>query len=156
MSALEATLGIPIVGTVLLMSLFGRTINIVSLAGMAFAVGMVVDNSIVVLENIDTWRRREANVARAAIEGTREVWGAILASTLTTAAVFVPIISWQDEVGELLRDIAIAVSTAVFVSLIVSVVVAKQLGGVVALEGGGELVQPLEQLCGGLVGQLGR
>ncbi len=118
---------ISIVGTVLLMSLFGRTINIVSLAGMAFAVGMVVDNSIVVLENIDTWRRREPDIARAAVEGTREVWGAILASTLTTAAVFVPIISWQDEVGELLRDIAIAVSTSVFVSLIVSVVVIPSL-----------------------------
>lgn len=114
---------ISIVGTALMMSLFGRTINIVSLAGMAFAIGMVVDNSIVVLENIDTWRKREANVARASLMATREVWGAILASTLTTAAVFIPIIAWQDEVGELLRDIAVAVSTAVFVSLVVSVVV---------------------------------
>ena len=112
-----------IVGTALFMSLMGRTINIVSLAGMAFAVGMVVDNSIVVLENIDTWRKRETDIARAAVMGAREVWGAILASTLTTAAVFIPIIAWQDEVGELLRDIAIAVSTAVFVSLIVSVIV---------------------------------
>lgn len=114
---------ISIVGTVLMMSLFGRTINIVSLAGMAFAVGMVVDNSIVVLENIDTWRKREANIARASLMATREVWGAIFASTATTAAVFIPIIAWQDEVGELLRDVAIAISTAVFVSLIVSVVV---------------------------------
>ncbi len=114
---------ISIVGTVLLMSLFGRTINIVSLAGMAFAVGMVVDNSIVVLENIDTWRNRSSDVGRAALFGTREVWGAIFASTCTTAAVFLPIIAWQDEVGELLRDVALAISTAVFVSLVVSVVV---------------------------------
>jgi HAE1 family hydrophobic/amphiphilic exporter-1 len=114
---------ISIVGTGLLMSLAGRTINIVSLAGMAFAVGMVVDNSIVVLENIDTWRNKEPNVRRAALMGAREVWGAILASTLTTAAVFIPIITWEDEVGELLRDIAVAVSTSVFVSLIVSVIV---------------------------------
>lgn len=114
---------VSMVGTILVMSLFGRTINIVSLAGMAFAVGMVVDNSIVVLENIDTWRQREGNVARAALMATSEVWGAILASTATTAAVFIPIIAWQDEVGELLRDVALAISTAVCMSLIVSVLV---------------------------------
>lgn len=114
---------ISIVGTVFLMARMGRTVNIVSLAGMAFAVGMVVDNSIVVLENIDTWRKREGDMARASLFATREVWGAIMASTLTTAAVFLPIIGWQDEVGELLRDVAIAVSTSVFVSLVVSVLV---------------------------------
>ncbi len=124
-ASLVVAISIPVsvVGTVLFMSLLGRTVNIVSLAGMAFAVGMVVDNSIVVLENIDTWRKRESSVARAALMGAREVWGAILASTLTTAAVFIPIIAWQDEVGELLRDIAVAVATAVFVSLVVSVLV---------------------------------
>ncbi len=114
---------ISVIGTSLIMALMGRTINIVSLAGMAFAVGMVVDNSIVVLENIDTWRTRERDVGRAALMGTNQVWGAILASTLTTAAVFIPIIAWQDEVGELLRDVAVAISTAVFVSLVVSVIV---------------------------------
>ena len=114
---------ISVIGTVFLMARMGRTVNIVSLAGMAFAVGMVVDNSIVVLENIDTWRKRESDMARASLFATREVWGAIMASTLTTAAVFLPIIGWQDEVGELLRDVAIAVSTSVFVSLLVSVLV---------------------------------
>ncbi len=113
---------VSVIGTALGMSLFGRTINLVSLAGMAFAVGMVVDNSIVVLEAIDTWRDKKS-VKQAALTGTREVWGAILASTLTTAAVFVPIIGWQDEVGELLRDVAVAISTAVMVSLVVSVLV---------------------------------
>ncbi|MCB9787959.1 MAG: efflux RND transporter permease subunit [Deltaproteobacteria bacterium] len=114
---------VSIVATLLGLSLLGRSINIVSLAGMAFAVGMVVDNAIVVLENIDTWRLRERSVKRAALEGAREVWGAILASTLTTAAVFLPIITWEDEVGELLRDVAMAVSLAVFASLVVSVLV---------------------------------
>jgi HAE1 family hydrophobic/amphiphilic exporter-1 len=122
-AVVAVSIPVSIIGTALAMSLMGRTINIVSLAGMAFAVGMVVDNSIVVLENIDTWRRRESNVALASLEGAREVWGAILASTLTTAAVFIPIIAWKDEVGELLRDVAVAVSTSVFVSLVVSVVV---------------------------------
>ena len=114
---------ISVIGTALGMALLGRTVNVVSLAGMAFAVGMVVDNSIVVLENIDTWRSRTPDVREAALQGTKEVWGAIVASTLTTAAVFIPIITWQDEVGELLRDVAVAISTAVGVSLVVSVFV---------------------------------
>ncbi|MEM7677354.1 MAG: efflux RND transporter permease subunit, partial [Myxococcota bacterium] len=76
-----------------------------------------------VLENIDTWRKREPNTARAAFLATSEVWGAIVASTLTTVVVFVPIIAWQDEVGEILRDVAVAISVAVLLSLIVSVLV---------------------------------
>ncbi len=108
-------------GTALGMAVLGRTVNIVSLAGTAFAVGMVVDNSIVVLESIDTWRQRVDSMAEAALRGVGEVWGALLASTATTAAVFIPVILWQDEVGELLRDVAAAISVAVFVSLLVSV-----------------------------------
>ncbi|MEM6993282.1 MAG: efflux RND transporter permease subunit [Myxococcota bacterium] len=111
-----------VLGTALGMALLGRTVNVVSLAGTAFAVGMVVDNSIVALESIDTWRRRGHSAASAAYHGVREVWGALLASTVTTAAVFVPIIAWQDEVGELLRDIAVAIAMAVTVSLLVSVI----------------------------------
>ncbi|MCA9717892.1 MAG: efflux RND transporter permease subunit [Myxococcales bacterium] len=110
-----------VVGTMLGMSALGRTVNVVSLAGMAFAVGMVVDNAIVVLESIDSWRARVDSPAMAAYLGVREVFGAILASTLTTAIVFVPVITWQDEVGELLRDIAVAISMAVGFSLLVSV-----------------------------------
>ena len=112
-----------VVGTVLGMTLLGRSLNVVSLAGMAFAVGMVVDNAIVVLENIDSWRDREENLAVAAYQATREVWGALVASTATTAAVFIPIIAWQDEVGELLRDVAVAITIAVGLSFVVSVLV---------------------------------
>jgi HAE1 family hydrophobic/amphiphilic exporter-1 len=114
-------------GTVLGMSFMGRSVNIVSLAGMAFAVGMVVDNSIVVLESIDTWRGRVQSASKAALKGVAEVWGAILASTATTAAVFVPVIGWQDEVGELLRDVAVAISFSVVASLLVSVLVIPSL-----------------------------
>lgn len=112
-----------VLGTALGMALLGRTVNVVSLAGTAFAVGMVVDNSIVALESIDTWRRRGTTAAEAAYHGVRTVWGALLASTVTTAAVFVPIVAWQDEVGELLRDVAVAIALAVTVSLLVSVIV---------------------------------
>ena len=74
------------------MSLFGRNINVVSLAGMSFAIGMVVDNSIVVLENIFRHREMGKSRVQAAHDGTVEVWGAVLASTLTRIAVFVPIV----------------------------------------------------------------
>lgn len=124
-SILVIGLSIPIsvITTFLTMYLFGRTINVISLAGMAFAVGMVVDNAIVVLENI--YRHLQMGKSRwdAANDGTREVWGAVLASTLTTVAVFLPIIFIQERAGQLFRDIAIAISSAIAVSLIVSVTV---------------------------------
>ena len=124
-STLIVSLAIPIsvVGTFLVMTLLGRNINVVSLAGMSFAIGMVVDNSIVVFENI--FRHREMGKSRfqAAHDGTVEVWGAVLASTLTTVAVFVPIVFVQEEAGQLFRDIAIAISSAVVLSLIVSITV---------------------------------
>ena len=93
-STFVVAVAIPIsaIGTFLMMSLLGRSLNVISLAGMAFAVGMVVDNSIVVLENI--YRHRQMGKPRrtAAYDGAVEVWGAVLASTLTTIAVFVPVL----------------------------------------------------------------
>jgi len=77
---------ISVIGTFLVMTLFGRNINVVSLAGLSFAIGMVVDNSIVVFENIFRHREMGKNRVQAAYEGTVEVWGAVLASTLTTVA----------------------------------------------------------------------
>ncbi|MDX1502870.1 MAG: efflux RND transporter permease subunit [Thermoanaerobaculia bacterium] len=141
-STLVVAIAIPIsvIGTFLMMSLFGRTLNVISLAGMAFAVGMVVDNSIVVLEN--TYRHRQMGKSRfqAAYDGTREVWGAVLASTLTTIAVFVPVLFVQEEAGQLFRDIALAIACAVGLSLIVAMTVipslaSKILGTAGATEG---------------------
>ncbi|MFQ5776937.1 MAG: efflux RND transporter permease subunit, partial [Terriglobia bacterium] len=124
-STLVVAVAIPIsiVGTFLMMLLFDRTLNVISLAGMAFAVGMVVDNSIVVLENI--YRHRQMGKPRftAAHDGAREVWGAVLASTLTTIAVFVPVVFIEEEVGQLFGDIAIAISCAVALSLLVAITV---------------------------------
>ena len=113
--------------TALGMQALGPTINVVSLAGITFAVGMVVDNSIVALESIDTWRTRAPNTKLAAYWGIRDVWGALLASTATTVAVFIPIVLWQGEVGELLRDVAVAIALAVSVSLVVSILVIPSL-----------------------------
>jgi len=112
---------ISIIGTFIFMKLLGRNLNVVSLAGIAFAVGMLIDSAIVVLENIDRHRNKGKSAFKAAYEGTREVWGAILASTLTTIAVFLPVIFMQAEAGQLFRDIAIAVTFAVALSLFVSV-----------------------------------
>ncbi len=111
---------ISVIGTFLMMNLFGRTLNVVSLAGMAFAVGMVVDNSIVVLENIYRHRQMGHSRAQSAHLGAKEVWGAVLASTLTTIAVFLPVLFIEEEAGQLFRDIAIAISCAVALSLLVS------------------------------------
>jgi len=112
---------ISVLGAFIFMSLFGRTLNVVSLAGISFAVGMLLDSAIVVLENIDRHRKMGKPPFEAAWEGTREVWGAILASSLTTIAVFLPVVFIQEEAGQLFRDIAIAVSCAIIISLFVAV-----------------------------------
>jgi len=114
---------ISVIGTFLIVPLAGRNMNVVMLAGLAFAVGMVVDNSIVVLENI--FRHREMGKSRrqAASDGASEVWGAVVANSLTTMIVFLPIIFVEEEAGQLFRDIAIAIGGAVGLSLIVSVTV---------------------------------
>ena len=124
--ALVVGLAIPIsvIGTFLILQLLGRSLNVISLAGMAFAVGMLVDNAVVVLENV--YRRYDTLHEKpfvAAVRGTQEVWGAILSSTLTTIAVFLPIVFVQEEAGQLFRDIALAISGAVGLSMLVSMVV---------------------------------
>lgn len=128
-STLVIGLAIPIsiVGTFIMLWLLGRNLNVISLAGMTFAAGMLVDNSIVVLENIYRHRELGKSLFRAAYDGTIEVWGAILASTLTTIAVFVPIVFIEEQAGQLFRDIAIAISAGVGLSLLVSITVIPSL-----------------------------
>lgn len=120
--ALVVGLAIPvsIIGTFLMMALMGRSLNVISLAGLAFAVGMLVDNAVVMLENIYRWREKGADAWTAAVQGSAEVAGAVVASTLTTIAVFLPVLFVQETSGQLFRDIAIAVSCAVGLSMIVS------------------------------------
>ncbi|GMR04281.1 MAG: efflux RND transporter permease subunit [Thermodesulfobacteriota bacterium] len=128
-STIVVSVAIPIsiLGTFIFMRLLGRNLNVVSLAGISFAVGMLVDNSIVVLENIDRHRTMGKTPFRAAYDGTREVWGAVLASTVTTVAVFLPIIFMKEEAGQLFKDIAIAITFSVTLSLFVSVFVIPML-----------------------------
>ncbi len=120
---LATAVAIPIsaISTFIVLWLAGRSLNVVSLAGISFAIGMLVDNAIVVLENIDRHRQLGKSTKQAALDGTREVWGAIFASTATTIAVFLPVIFMQEEAGQLFRDIAIAITFSILASFLVSV-----------------------------------
>lgn len=109
--------------------LLGRSLNVMSLAGLAFAVGIVVDNAIVVLENIFTHIQKGKSPSKAAIDGTTEVGGAMLASTLTTVAVFTPIVLVTGEAGQLFFDIGIALSASVIFSLFAALTLVPMLSG---------------------------
>ncbi len=124
-ATLVVSLSIPvsIVATFVVMAITGRTLNVISLAGIAFAVGMIVDAAIVVLENIFRLREEGKSRREAAYLGASQVWGAILVSALTTVLVFVPILIMQLEAGQLFRDIAVAISVSVLLSLVVAVTV---------------------------------
>ncbi|MEM9658123.1 MAG: efflux RND transporter permease subunit, partial [Planctomycetota bacterium] len=121
--ALVVGLAIPvsIVGTFLVLGLLGRSLNVISLAGLAFAVGMLVDNAVVVLENIHRRYSLGEQPLFAAVKGTQEVAGAVVSSTLTTIAVFLPVVFIEEQAGQLFRDIALAITAAVGLSLLVSV-----------------------------------
>lgn len=139
-SILIIAIAIPVsaVGSFLMMAFFDRSINVISLAGMSFAVGMVVDNSIVVLENIFRHQQLGKGRLAAAYDGTVEVWGAVLASTLTTVAVFLPVVFIKEQAGQLFMDIAIAISCAVLFSLIVSITVIPTLSSRILRAGSGD------------------
>lgn len=124
-ATLVISLAIPvsIVATFVAMAATGRTLNVISLAGIAFAIGMIVDAAIVVLENIYRLRERGMNRRDAAYHGARQVWGAILVSALTTVMVFIPILVMELEAGQLFRDIAVAISVSVLLSLLVAITV---------------------------------
>ncbi len=111
---------ISVIASFIFIKALGRSINVISLAGMAFAVGMAVDNAIVVLENI--FRRYEMGESPedASIRGTAEVWGAVFANTCTTLAVLIPIIMIEGQAGQLFRDISIAITYANVLSMLVS------------------------------------
>jgi HAE1 family hydrophobic/amphiphilic exporter-1 len=124
-ATLIVSIAIPVsvVGAFVAMAALGRSINVISLAGIAFAVGMVVDAAIVVLENIFRLRENGHPAREAAYHGARQVWGAVLVSALTTVMVFIPILILDLEVGQLFRDIAVAISVSVLLSLVVSTTV---------------------------------
>lgn len=117
------TIPICLLTTVVMLALFGRSVNVISLAGMAFATGMVLDAAIVVLENIVRLRERGEKASIASMLGAQQVWGALLASTITTVAIFVPILFLKDAEGQLFADLAITIAVGVAISLVVAITV---------------------------------
>ena len=101
----------------------GHTINVISIAGLAFAVGMVLDASIVVLENIVRLREGGRSADEAALEGAAQVKGALIASTSTTVAIFLPVVFLPDEAGQLFADLALTIAFAVVASMLFALLV---------------------------------
>ncbi|WP_396615357.1 efflux RND transporter permease subunit [Lysobacter soli] len=114
---------ISLLATFIVLKLTGRSLNVISLAGLAFAVGMVMDAAVVVAENIVRLREEGVPAKQAALDGTRQVGGALVASTLTTIAVFLPVIFMEDVEGQLFADLALTISIAVGISLLIAVTV---------------------------------
>jgi len=124
-ATLIVALSIPIslVVTLVVMYSVGRTLNIISMAGLAFAVGMVLDAAIVVLENIVRLREQGEQPEQASLKGTSQVWGALISSTATTVAIFLPIAFLEEVSGQLFADLAITIAVAIIASLIIAVTV---------------------------------
>ncbi len=120
---------ISLLATFIVLQLTGRSLNVISLAGLAFAVGMVMDAAVVVAENIVRLREEGMPASRAALEGTRQVGGALFASTLTTVAVFLPVIFMEDVEGQLFADLALTISIAVGISLLIAFTVLPAAAG---------------------------
>lgn len=108
--------------SMLLFFIFKISINIISLSGLALGVGMIVDNSIIVIDNITQYREKNFSLSDACITGTNEVFAPMLSSVLTTCAVFIPLIYIGGIAGALFYDQAIAVTIGLFVSLGIAII----------------------------------
>ena len=118
---IATTIPLTIIGTFVAMAVLGKSLNVISLAGLAFAVGMVIDAAIVVLENIFRHKEMGKNDYEASLIGTKEVWQAVFLSALTTVLVFIPLLLVQVEAGQLFRDISVAICVAITLSLILAI-----------------------------------
>jgi multidrug efflux pump subunit AcrB len=126
---IASAIPISLLATFIVLDLAGRSLNVISLAGLAFAVGMVMDAAVVVAENIVRLRESGKMPFEAASLGTRQVAGALVASTLTTVAVFVPVIFMDDVEGQLFADLALTISIAVAISMLIAVTVLPAAAG---------------------------
>lgn len=147
-STLIIALSIPlsVVATFILLYRLDISLNLMSLGGLTLGIGMLVDNSIVVLESIARRRRQGLPLAQAAVEGASEVGAAVTASTLTTVAVFLPIVFVEGIAGQLFRDQALTVTFSLLASLLVAVSLIPMLS---ALGGGGRGHAGVETVAAG-------
>lgn len=139
LSTIIINIGIPIslIGTFFIFQIHGISLNTMSLAGLALGVGMMTDNSIVVVENIFRWREKGLNSREASIQGATEVFWPVISSTLTTIAVFLPMILFVPGVaGQLFKDLSWAVIYSLILSLLVSVTVIPMLSMYIKLPKG--------------------
>lgn len=120
---IAATVPVCLLATLAVIGMTGRTINVISLAGLAFATGMVLDAAIVVMENFVRLRKQGLTPGQAAMESVTQVWPALFASTATTVAIFIPIMFIEDVEGQLFADLALTIAISVVASLIVAVTV---------------------------------
>ena len=130
-----------VIFAVVLMYFTGVTINMISLSGLLVAVGMLVDNSVVVIENIYRLRAKGATVVQAAVSGAQQVLGAIASSTLTTVCVFAPIVFVEGLTRELFTDLALTITYSLLASLLVALTVVPAMAS-------GMLQRPLVQKPG--------
>lgn len=120
---IAATVPVCLLATLAVLGMAGRSINVISLAGLAFATGMVLDAAIVVMENFVRLRKHGTAPGPAALEAVSQVWPALFASTATTVAIFIPIMFIEDVEGQLFADLALTIAISVIASLIVAVTV---------------------------------
>lgn len=126
---IASAIPVSLLTTFVVLQLAGRSLNVISLAGLAFAVGMVLDAAIVVSENIVRLREQGESPGKAALRGAGQVKGALLASTATTVAIFLPVLFLQDVEGQLFADLALTIAIAVCASLLVALTILPTLGG---------------------------
>ena len=124
---ISASIPVSVIATFFFMDMAGLSLNIMSLGGIALAIGLLVDNAIVVLENIARRRQQGADVTQAAVQGAGEVGGAVFAATLTTIAVFLPLVFVEGIGGQLFSDQALTVTFALILSLAVALTVIPML-----------------------------
>ena len=155
-ATLIAIVGLPLctIAAFLGLQLGGRTINVISLAGVAFAMGMTLDNTIVVLENIERLRRQGMSRFDAALAGVREVWPALLASTMTTVLVFAPVLFIAQEAGQLYSDVAIAIAAAILTSMLVAISIIPALAARVGLRSAADSTHRFSEGVSQIVGRL--
>ena len=113
---IAATIPISLMVAFFSLNIFDRSLNVISLAGLAFAVGLVLDAAIIVQENISRLRTLGENQSKAALKGATQVAGALFASTATSVAIFLPIMFMAGIEGQLFSDLALTLSTAVILS----------------------------------------
>jgi HAE1 family hydrophobic/amphiphilic exporter-1 len=146
-AVIALSIPISVVATFIIMHQMGLSLNIMSLGGLALGIGMLVDDSIVVLEVIARHREQGKSVVQAAVEGTSEVQGAVVASTLTTVAVFLPIVFVEGVGGQLFKDQALTVSFSILASLAISLTLIPMLS---ARLGTAAVLEPLTAPAGRL------